>query len=91
MAIYWQQLACRDFCYKAGHAKLQANNSAGGNMVLIGILAALFLALFILVPLMEKFGSKGEQAEQDYRKYSRWLLPLVALLLILQLIKMLFF
>ncbi|MCB5228299.1 hypothetical protein JAO78_015950 [Alishewanella sp. 16-MA] len=59
-------------------------------MVLIGILAVLFLALMILVPVMEKFAKKGDTAEQDYRKYSRWILPLVALVLIAQLLKMLF-
>lgn len=59
-------------------------------MALIGILAVLFLVLFLLLPLLEKYGSKGEQAELDYRKYSRWILPLVAILLLAQLIKMLF-
>jgi preprotein translocase subunit SecG len=58
-------------------------------MALIGILAVLFLVLFLLLPLLEKYGSKGEQAEQDYRKYGRWILPLVAILLLAQLIKML--
>jgi preprotein translocase subunit SecG len=58
-------------------------------MALIGILAVLFLVVFLLLPLLEKYGSKGEQAEQDYRKYGRWILPLVAILLLAQLIKML--
>ena len=59
-------------------------------MALLGILAVLFLTLIIIVPVMEKFAKKGDAAEQDYRKYSRWILPLVALVLIAQLLKMLF-
>jgi preprotein translocase subunit SecG len=78
------------FCSK--NARLLSCNKSEQEtfMALIGILAVLFLVLFLLLPLLEKYGSKGEQAEQDYRKYSRWILPLVAILLLAQLIKMLF-
>lgn len=55
---------------------------------LVMILALLFVTLFIVVKLAEKFGSR-DQAETA--KYSRFLMPLVAIILLAQLLKMLFF
>ena len=55
---------------------------------LITILALLFAALFILVTLAEKFGNRDpEQAA----KLSRYIMPLVVLLILAQVIKCAFF
>ncbi|MBD3655088.1 MULTISPECIES: hypothetical protein [Marinobacter] len=56
---------------------------------LLIILAVLFAALFVLVPLLEKFSPKGKP--QDYRRLSRFIFPLLALLIVLQLIAYYFF
>lgn len=56
---------------------------------LLTILAVLFLALIIIVPLVERYAPKGEP--RDYGNLSRWIIPLVALLLVLQLIRHYFF
>ncbi len=53
-------------------------------MVVLTILGILFLVLIILVPLMERFAKPIK--DEDVRKISRWVLPLVALLLVVQLI-----
>ncbi|MFL1404400.1 hypothetical protein ACJO2E_03515 [Marinobacter sp. M1N3S26] len=45
------------------------------------ILVVLFAALFIIVPLLEKHASKGDAI--DDRKLSRWIIPLMALVLVL--------
>lgn len=55
---------------------------------LLIILALLFAALFVLVILAEKFGSR-DQAQTA--KLSRFIMPLVAVLLLAQLLKMMFF
>lgn len=55
---------------------------------LLIILALLFAALFVLVILAEKFGSRDQT---QTAKLSRYIVPLVAILLLAQLIKMLFF
>ena len=55
---------------------------------LITILALLFAALFIVVTLTEKYGNRD--AEQTAR-LSRYIMPLVALLVIAQVIKFAFF
>lgn len=47
------------------------------------ILGTLFLALIIVVPLMEKFGKPHDN--QDINRLSRWVFPLVALLILVQL------
>lgn len=52
------------------------------------ILTLLFVALFVLVILAEKFGSR-DQAQTS--KLSRYLMPLVAVILLAHLLKMLFF
>ena len=58
-----------------------------GNLLLI--LGVLFLVLVIAVPLIERFGSG--QSDADISKMSRFILPLVALLLVLQAIRYFFF
>jgi Mn2+/Fe2+ NRAMP family transporter len=55
---------------------------------LITILALLFAALFIVVTLTEKFGSRDEQ---QTRKLSRFIIPLLILLVAAQVIKFVFF
>ena len=55
---------------------------------LITILALLFAALFILVTLAEKYGSRDPE---QTAKLSRYIMPLVALLIVAQLIKYAFF
>lgn len=45
------------------------------------ILVVLFAALFIIIPLLEKHASKGDAI--DDRKLSRWIIPLMALVLVL--------
>ncbi len=54
-------------------------------MNLLIILGCLFLGLLILVPLAERFGKT--QSPDTMRSMSRWVIPLVALLLILQILK----
>lgn len=55
---------------------------------LITILALLFAALFIVVTLTEKYGNRDPEHSA---KLSRYILPLVALLVIAQVIKYAFF
>ncbi|MBZ9612279.1 hypothetical protein [Rheinheimera maricola] len=55
---------------------------------LITILALLFAALFILVTLAEKFGSRDSEKTA---KLSQYIMPLVAALIAAQLIKYVFF
>ncbi|GAB58908.1 MULTISPECIES: hypothetical protein [Rheinheimera] len=55
---------------------------------LITILALLFAALFILVTLAEKYGSRDSE---QTAKLSRYIMPLVALLILAQVIKFAFF
>ncbi len=52
-------------------------------------LGLLFLSLLIIVPLVEKFGKK--RSDEEARSLSRFLLPLLALLLVLQIIAYYFF
>jgi hypothetical protein len=52
---------------------------------LLAILAVLFLALIIIVPLVEKYAPKGQT--RDYSKITRWIIPLMALVLVLQLFR----
>ena len=55
---------------------------------LLTILVILFISLFVLVTLLEKFGKKIE--EQDLGKLARWLYPLMAVMLGAYLIKYFF-
>ncbi|MGS2716759.1 hypothetical protein ACVBE9_01180 [Eionea flava] len=51
-------------------------------MILITILIVLFVSLFLLVVLAEKFGK--HHSEASVSKLSRWIFPLLLLLLLLQ-------
>lgn len=53
-------------------------------MTLFTILGILLISLIVIVPLIEKFGPKASDARIG--KISRWILPLVALALVLQLL-----
>ncbi|WP_019675102.1 hypothetical protein [Arsukibacterium perlucidum] len=55
---------------------------------LLTILVILFISLFVLVTLLEKFGKKTE--EQDLGKLARWIYPLMAVMLGAYLIKYFF-
>ncbi|WP_152205724.1 hypothetical protein [Marinobacter changyiensis] len=52
---------------------------------LLTILAVLFLALIIIIPLVEKYAPKGEA--RDYGNITRWIIPLMALVVVLQLLR----
>ncbi|MDL0433595.1 hypothetical protein QPM17_20840 [Marinobacter sp. TBZ242] len=52
---------------------------------LLAILAVLFLALIIIIPLVEKYAPKNET--RDYSRITRWIIPLMALAIVLQLIR----
>ncbi|MDF1693896.1 MAG: hypothetical protein P1U47_16080 [Zhongshania sp.] len=56
---------------------------------LLSLLAVLFIALIIIVPLLERFAPKANAEQQA--KISRWILPLVGVALVLGLIKTLLF
>lgn len=58
-------------------------------MTLITILGILFLALFIVVPLVEKHGKR--RSPEELSKISRWAWPLIGMILLAQLIRMMFF
>ena len=58
-------------------------------MTLLIILAVLFLALFIIIPLVEKKGKR--HSPEELQKLSRWIYPLMGLILFASLIKMMFF
>ena len=51
-------------------------------MVVLGILGVLFLALIILVPLLEKFSS-GEPSPA-VKKMSKYIFPILAFMLVIQ-------
>ncbi len=52
---------------------------------LLTILALLFLALIVIIPLVEKYAPKGEA--RDFGKITRWFIPLMALVIVLQLLR----
>ncbi|TGN40241.1 hypothetical protein [Marinobacter confluentis] len=52
---------------------------------LLTILAVLFLGLIVIIPLVEKYAPKGES--RDYSKITRWIFPLLALALVLQMLR----
>jgi len=58
----------------------------GNIFVILGIL---FLALLVVVPLIERFGKRSSSAEAG--NLSRYILPLLALLALLQTLKYFFF
>lgn len=57
-------------------------------MTLIIILVVLFATLAIAVTLLEK--SSFRMSEASMAKWSRWIVPLIAISLLIQLIRMLF-
>lgn len=56
-------------------------------MTILYIIGMLFLALVIIVPLLEK--SNWRMSGEDMSKLTRWFWPLLMILLVAQLIKML--
>lgn len=57
-------------------------------MEVIILLAVLFGALAIVVPLLER--SKMRISNEDAAKWARWIWPLMGVLLVIQLIRMVF-
>ncbi|GGF53075.1 hypothetical protein [Alteromonas lipolytica] len=55
-------------------------------MTILYIIGILFLALVVIVPLLEK--SNWRMSGQDMSKLTRWFWPLLMILLVAQLIKM---
>lgn len=53
-------------------------------MTLLKILAILFVALLIAVPLLERFGKP--QDTEEVSSMSKWILPLAAILIVIQMI-----
>lgn len=58
-----------------------------GNIFII--LGILFLALLVVVPLIERFGKRS--SPEEVSNLSRYILPLLALLALLQTLKYFFF
>ena len=56
---------------------------------LLTILLVLFIALVVVVPLVERFGKP--HSNQEISKIARWVLPLMMLLLVLQALRHFFF
>ncbi|AEF03799.1 hypothetical protein ALT761_01436 [Alteromonas sp. 76-1] len=57
-------------------------------MEVLIILAVLFGALFIVIPLIER--SKMRISDEDTAKWAKWIWPLMGILLVAQLLRMLF-
>jgi hypothetical protein len=57
-------------------------------MEVLIILAVLFGALFIVIPLIER--SKMRISDEDTVKWAKWIWPLMGILLVAQLLRMLF-
>jgi uncharacterized membrane protein len=55
---------------------------------LLTILAVLFATLFLVVTLLEKFGRR--HSGEDLAKWTRWIIPLIALVFVLQAFRYLF-
>ena len=56
---------------------------------LLIILATLFVALIVILPLIEKYAPKGEP--RDYGNLTRFIFPLMAVLIVAQIIRHFFF
>jgi len=56
---------------------------------LLIILAVLFVALMVILPLVEKYAPKGES--RDYGNLTRFIFPLMAVLIVAQMIRHFFF
>lgn len=57
-------------------------------MNLLTVLGILFISLIVITPIVERFGPKTSEAQTS--KISRWILPLIAFLMVLQLLAYLF-
>lgn len=55
---------------------------------LLTILAVLFAVLFLIVTLLERFGHR--HSSEDLNKWSRWIIPLIALVFVLQALRYFF-
>lgn len=55
---------------------------------LITVLAILFLLLFIIVSLLERYGRR--HSPEEMAKWSRWIIPLITLLIVLQAVRYFF-
>ncbi|WP_269520637.1 hypothetical protein [Alteromonas sp. BMJM2] len=58
-------------------------------MEVLILLAVLFAALVIVVPLLER--SKMRISNDDAAKWAKWIWPLMGVLLVVQLIRLVFF
>ncbi|MBQ0762891.1 hypothetical protein [Marinobacter psychrophilus] len=56
---------------------------------LLIILAVLFVALIVILPLIEKYAPKGES--RDYGNLTRFIFPLMVVLILAQMIRHFFF
>lgn len=56
---------------------------------LLIILAVLFVALIVILPLVEKYAPNGES--RDYGNLTRFIFPLMAVLILAQMIRHFFF
>jgi hypothetical protein len=56
---------------------------------LLIILAVLFVALIVILPLVEKYAPKGES--RNYGNLTRFIFPLMAVLIVAQMIRHFFF
>jgi len=56
---------------------------------LLIILAVLFVALIVILPLVEKYAPKGES--RNYGNLTRFIFPLMAVLILAQMIRHFFF
>jgi hypothetical protein len=56
---------------------------------LLIILAVLFVALIVILPLVEKYAPKGES--RDYGNLTRFIFPLMAVLILVQMVRHFFF
>lgn len=56
---------------------------------LLMILGVLFLALFIIIPLVERYGKR--HSPEELGKLTRWIFPLIMVLMVLQAVRYFFF
>jgi len=52
-------------------------------MAVLGILAVLFIALIVILPMLEKSSVRVSQETQA--KFMKWVIPLIVILLVIQL------
>lgn len=52
---------------------------------LLAILAVLFLALVVIIPLVERYGKS--YSGEDLSKLTRWIIPLILVLMVMQLLR----